>query len=30
MLLSVWKELKPNKQIKGRKSEEWIELGFQA
>jgi ELMO domain-containing protein len=29
MLMDLWKQLRPNRNIKGRKSEEWIELGFQ-
>ena len=30
MLMSVWQQLRPKRSIKARKSEEWIELGFQA
>jgi len=29
MLMNIWKELRPGRSIKNRKSEEWIELGFQ-
>lgn len=27
--MNVWEQLRPDRKIKARKSEEWIELGFQ-
>jgi ELMO domain-containing protein len=30
MLMGVWERLRPGRKIKARKSNEWIELGFQA
>ena len=29
MLMDIWNALRPGRPIKGRKSEEWIEIGFQ-
>ena len=29
MLMDIWALLRPNRKIKARKSEEWIEIGFQ-
>jgi hypothetical protein len=28
--LNIWDKLRPNRQLKARKSQEWIEIGFQA
>ena len=29
MLMEIWTFLRPDRKIKARKSEEWIEIGFQ-